>query len=94
MWAILSSFAVDLIIFAQRNLKLQRKVKEEILHIADTEIQSALLPPILLVTLLEQIVPNFFLMLFFISVVLKDKNKKGQISFIVIPQKKVNTLKI
>ena len=92
MWAILSSFAVDLIIFAQRNLKLHRKVKEEILHIADTEIQSALLPPIILVTLLEQIVPNFFIVVF-ISVVLKNKNKKGQISFIVIPQKTVNTLK-
>ena len=93
MWAILSSFAVDLIIFAQRNLKLQRKVKEEILHIADTEIQSALLPPILLVTLLEQIVPIFFNVVF-ISAVLKNKNKKGQISFIDIPQKTVNTLKI
>ena len=85
MWAILSSFAVNLIIFAQRNLKLQRKVKEEILHIADTEIQSALLPPILLVTLLKQILLN-------LCVVLKNKNTTGQISFIVIPHKTVNRL--
>ena len=37
---------------------------------------------------------KLFFNVVFISVVLKNKNKKGQISFIVIPQKTVNTLKI